>query len=126
MFYASFPRTHLTPTTCTPSSLALSRRCLQSLREQPKVIAMSLSRQTASVATCSSSLKTEKQVRRLRDRQSLIVIKTLAFKSNEHQCEDHHQHLLGVRVAAGNLAQLHFIITHQEVDAILSRILHLG
>lgn len=69
MFYASIPRAHLTPTTCTPSSLALSRRCLQALREQPKVIAMSSSRQIASVATCSSSLNTEKHVRRLRERQ---------------------------------------------------------
>lgn len=69
IFYASFPGTHLTPTTCTPSFLALSRRCLQSLREQPKVITMSLSRQIASVATWSSSLSTEKQVCRSRGRQ---------------------------------------------------------
>lgn len=53
-------------------------------------------------------------------------MKTVAFKSHEAQCEDHHQHLLGVGVAAGNLAQLHFVITHQEVNAILSSILHLG
>lgn len=88
---------------------------------------MSLSRQIASVATCSSSLNAEKQVRRLRERQiKCHSDKTVAFKSHEHQCVDHHQHILGVGVAAGNLAQLHFVITHQEVDAILSSILYLG
>lgn len=48
--------THLTPTTCTPNSLALSSRCLQSLREQPKDMLISLSWLDASVETCSSSL----------------------------------------------------------------------
>lgn len=127
MFCASSPRTHLTPTTCTPSSLALSRRCLQSLREQPKVIAMSLSWHIASVATCSSSLNTEKQVRRRRETQIRVTaIKTVAFKSHENQCEDCHQDILGFGVAAGNLAQLHFVITHQQFDTVLSSILHLG
>lgn len=49
-------RSHLTPTTCTPSSLALSSRCLQSFREQPNVMLSSSSGLDASVATCSSSL----------------------------------------------------------------------
>lgn len=54
------------------------------------------------------------------------MIKSVAFKSRQPRREDRHQHVLDVRVAAGNLAQLHFVVAHQEVDAVLGSILHLG
>lgn len=44
------------------------------------------------------------------------------MSTNEDQC----QNILGIGVAAGNLAQLHFIITHQQVNAALSSIFHMG
>lgn len=55
-----------------------------------------------------------------------ITINIPAFESNERQCEAQCQHILGTGVAAGNLAQLHFIITHQQVNAILGSIFELG
>lgn len=56
LFRMIFSASHLTPTTCTPSSFALSSRRLQSLREQPNVMPISSSGLQASVDTCSSSL----------------------------------------------------------------------